>query len=66
MDDEVVRKGIGVLGVGREAMVGAGERDFKEANGGVLRERRSELLDVEGGVDKSYGVILSLFFYLKC
>lgn len=43
-------------------MVGAGERDFKEANGGVWRERGLEVLDVEWGVDKGYGVVFSLFY----
>ena len=32
LNDERIREDIGVLGVGREAMIGAGKRDFKEAN----------------------------------
>lgn len=58
----MVRKDVGVLRVRRQAVVGAGERDFKEVNGGVWRERGLEVLDVEWGVDKGYGVVFSLFY----
>jgi hypothetical protein len=61
-DEKVVGHGIGVLGVGREAVVGAGKGDLDEANVGVRRNGRPELLDVEGVVDKCYGVLLSLFY----
>ena len=37
-DDEVVRHDVGVLGVWGEAVVGAGERDFEEVDGGVRWE----------------------------
>lgn len=61
-NDEVVGNGVGVLGVGWEAVVGAAEGDLDEANGGVWREGGAELLDVERGVDKRYGVLLSLLY----
>lgn len=40
-------------------MVGAAEGDFKEANGGVWRERWSEFVDVLRGVDEGDAVIFS-------
>lgn len=61
----MVGNGVGVLRVGREAMVGAAEGDLNEANGGVWRERGPELSDVERGVDKCYGVLLFLL-YVDC
>lgn len=51
---------MGVIGVRREAVVRAFERDFKEANGGAWRKRGAELLDVEWGVDEGYGATLFL------
>lgn len=61
-DDVVVGKHIRVFGAGREAMVGAGEWDFKEANGGAWREGGSELGDVEWGVDEGDGITLMPFY----
>lgn len=61
-NDEVVGKGVGVLGIGWETMVGAAEGDLNKVNGGFRRERVPELLDVERGVDKGNGVVRSLFY----
>ena len=60
MDEEMVGKDVGVLSVRRQAVVKAGERDFKEANEGVCRECGPEVLDVDRGVAKGYCVVLSL------
>lgn len=48
-DDKVVGSGIGVLDVGRETVVRTRKGELDEANGGVWRNGRPELLDVEGG-----------------
>lgn len=58
----MVGKGVGVLGIGWETMVGAGEGDLNKVNGGFRRETFPELLDVERGVDKGNGVVRSLFY----
>lgn len=47
----MVGYGISVFGVAGKTVVGALERDFEEANGGVRREGGAELLGVEWGVD---------------
>ena len=62
LDDEMVGKDVGVLSIRRQTVVRAGERDFKEVDGGVWRERGPEVLDVERGVNKGYCVVLSLFY----
>lgn len=56
--DVVIGKHICVFRVGREAMVGAREWDFKELDGGAWREGGSELGDVEWGVDEGDGITL--------
>lgn len=40
-NDEVVGDGVGVLRVGREAVVGGSEGDFDEGDGGVWWDRGS-------------------------
>lgn len=61
--DLVWRERIGVLRVGREAMVGGVEGDFKEANGGGGRKNTAEIGDVEWGVYE--GDLIALLFQLK-
>lgn len=46
-------------------MVGAGEGDLEEADGGVVRESGAELSDVERRVDEGYGEAF-FAFYLQC
>ena len=58
LDDEVVGDSVGVLSVRREAVFGAGEREFVEGDGGVRWERGSELVDVEGSVDDYDAVVI--------
>lgn len=64
INDAIIREDIGVLGVGREAMIRAAKRDFKEANGGGWRDCRPEFLDVERRADKGDAVAL-LLLYMK-
>lgn len=56
--DELGREGVGVLGVGREAVVvGAVIGEFMEADGGGGgggRDRSTEFLNVEWRVDQDY------------
>lgn len=61
-NDEVIGKGVGVLSIGWEAIVGAGEGDLNKINGGFRRERVPELLDIERSVDKGYGMVGSSFY----
>ncbi|GLT82229.1 hypothetical protein SLE2022_006320 [Rubroshorea leprosula] len=63
-DDEVIRKNIAVLGIGREAMVGAVEGELKEPDGGVGGKRGAELGDVERGVNQG-DVVVGGFLYME-
>lgn len=57
---ESVGEGIGVFGVGREAVIGAVEGDLEEFNGGggaAMIKRFLEFLDVERSVYESYSVV---------
>lgn len=62
-EDSVGREGVGVLGVGREAVVGGVEGDFEEANGGFGRKNTAEIGDVERGVYE--GDLIAFLFQLK-
>ena len=42
----------------REIMIYAMEGNFKKVNGGILRERRFEFIEVQRGVNKSYGAFI--------
>lgn len=58
---KAVGEGIGVFGVGREAVIGAVEGDLHESNGGggeaMTIKRFVKFLDVERSVYQSYGVL---------
>lgn len=54
--EEMVGKGISVLDMRREAMVGAGEGDLEKTNIRVWREGGSDNVGVEWGGDKGNGV----------
>lgn len=57
---ESVGEGIGVLGGGREAVIGAVEGDVEEFIGGggaAMIKRFLEFLDVERSVYQSYSVV---------
>ena len=62
--NERIREDIGVLGAGREAMIGAAKRDFEEAYRGSWRDCRAEFLDIERRVDECDGVAF-LLLYMK-
>ncbi|GLT46304.1 hypothetical protein SLA2020_200670 [Shorea laevis] len=67
-DDEVIKKNIVVLRIGREAMVGAVEGELKELDGGVEGKRGAKLGDIERGVDQGDGVVGGnfLWFWYRC
>lgn len=55
-DDEGDGEGVGVIGSGREAVIGAPEGEGVEADVGGGREGGGEALDVVRGVDECDGV----------